>query len=158
MDQAGLGNRVVLCRAGPLDMVGTVMGICQKCFIDTNKILDHARETLCYSQDPIIMERAQAIIKCINDPIGDLPLPSVETTMSRQVVRHLQTDVLGHEGTITLQVGGYDKYKWYRLDLPRGFALRLLNELEDEWLHGPDQATRGMCRRAYKTLKKNLGV
>jgi hypothetical protein len=132
-----------------------------KCFIDTGKILELAKriyEDGDYDNYHQIQADAKDIIQAIEDPLAGLPKDRVETTISRRTIQYLQTDVLGYEGVAVVTVGGAEPNMWYRLDIPRAFALRLLHELEDEWFHGPNQPTRRMCHSAHKTLKKALGV
>ena len=132
--------------------------VCQKCFIDTNKILELAKKTQRLFPYAQVGADMRAIIKAIEEPLAGLPRTTIETTISRRVIRTMQTDVLGYLGVLCTGTGGYNDNRWYRLSLPRGFALRVLAELEDTWLHGPDANTRTMFRRAYKTLQRALGV
>jgi len=67
-------------------------------------------------------------------------------------------DVLGHAANIVVQYGGSTKNYWYRIDMPRLYAQKLLKELEDEWLHGPTQTHRQMFRLAYKKLNEALNA
>jgi hypothetical protein len=156
----GLGNLgVVGVYDGPhgsTHMGVAVMGICQKCFIDTNKILELAKEIKYCDLGLLCGDLPDQIIRHIEDPISCMPKGWVLTTISHRVIQMLDMDVLGHEANTTMDIGGSSEHKWYKVNMPGDYALRLLASLEEGWLHGPNQRDRAAYKQAWKSLKRAL--
>lgn len=136
-------------------------------YVDTDKILRVAREGRAQLEDYVkgkavnlglLRSTFNLIERLVECPLDDLPKTTVEFTISNRVICMMDLDVLGNDETIVVGTGGPPEARWYRLDLPRAFALKVLWELEDGWLHGPTQTDRRVFKWAYSNLKKVLGV